>query len=301
MQMLNAYAFHQHKVVTISNQDSMPKIENIPLLWEQDEFVSRYCGQKVTQAICTINELYKDLGYLFSLTSDSINNPYQKVSSFFSFEVNNNQCTVLYDIQKIETLLARPETFSSSEQSSKPSSLQMNVLRPFDNSVTYFRKMDFEWESTGQADQYLLELSMDMDFSTHYLSSIIFGTKCTLEDLPPNQMIYWRIKPLNFIHYCEEHRASGKTFASKTFVKPFSCHGISVNSLSPPRASSIFIHNPENHAYTLSIESMMESILCKVETNATQKIIDVSDYQPGAYFVYLSAGQFNNYSTLIIE
>ena len=281
--------------------DTSPTYKNIPLAWVEDEFISRYCGKEVTDAVCHINNVYKDLGYLFSLTpfQTQVSNP--SIKSFFNIEVHENTCLVQHDIQNIENFIKQSSTTIFPLIPATPSSRQMTVLKPFDNSVTYFRKLDFEWEDSDGADQYLLELSLDMNFNVPYLSSIIFTTHCTVEDLPPNQMIYWRIKPLNFLHYCEEHRASGKTFASKTFVHPFNCNGISVNSLAPPRATSLFVHNPENQAYTLSIESMDESVVCLLETNAAQKIIDVSHYTPGAYFVYLSAGQFKNSSTLIIE
>lgn len=281
--------------------DTIKNVNLIPLSWEDDEFISRYCGRKVTEAICTLNDIYQNLGYIFSLSDHSQKHNHPSVSSFFNFDISDNYCEVDYDIQEIEEYINNLSQFHNSAIQGPPSGLQLNVIRPVDNSVAYFRRMDFEWESTDKADQYLLEISLDKDFEKPYLSSIVFGTYCRLDDLPPDQMIYWRIKPLNFLHYCEEHRASGKTYASKKHVKPITCEQVSVYSLAPPQESSIFIDNPKNNAYEFMIESMDSSVVTAVGTNAYQKIIDVSTFSPGAYFVYLKVGEKKNSTTLIVE
>lgn len=281
--------------------DSITPVKIIPLYFQNDEYTSRYCGAGLARAICELNNVYKDHGVLFSLTPRKETKHYYPVDSLFIFDIEKTTCSVRYNIEKAESVIFNTESEEIAAEVLPPSPLQLQVTKPSENSVVHYTGVDFSWNSADEADQYLLEVANDVYYTDTWISSIIFGTGCFISDLPKNTTLYWRIKPLNFIHYCEEQRASGKFYVSEIHLKPFTLKGVSMYSMPPPNEKAVFINNPDNIGYEVRIESISGELITRAASNAPYKKIDVGDYEPGGYFVYLTIDSFSNSSTLIVK
>lgn len=276
-------------------------IQIIRLYLPFDEYTSRYCGAGLTKAICDLNNVYKDHGILFSLSPESDTSAQSSVLSLFSFSVNETSCDVRYEIADVERLLQQHEKNHASREVPPPSTLQLSVTKPPENSVVHQSGVDFSWSKSDASDQYLLEIAKDIYYTETWISTVVFGTGCHISDLPKNTTLYWRIKPLNFIHYCQEQRASGKFYVSEIHLKPFAIRGVSMYSLAPPNENSVFINNPDHIWYEVQIESLEGTLITRSKSNASHKKIDVGDYRPGAYFVYLTIDSQSNTSTLMVK
>lgn len=280
---------------------SSDSIQIIRLYLPFDEYTSRYCGTGLTKAICELNNVYKDHGILFSLSSESDSSVQNSVLSLFTFRIEETVCSVRYEISDIENLIQIHKKNHFSPEIKPPSTMQLVVTKPPENSVVHYSGVDFSWSKSDASDQYLLEIAKDIYYTETWISTVVFGTRCFISDLPKNTTLYWHIKPLNFIHYCEDQRASGKFYVSEIYLKPFTLKGVSMYSMPPPNEKAVFINNPDNIGYEVRIESITGELITRAASNAPYKKIDVGDYEPGGYFVHLTIDSFSNSSTLIVK
>ncbi|MFZ1703278.1 MAG: hypothetical protein WAT79_02970 [Saprospiraceae bacterium] len=284
-------------------KNQVGQIIQIPLTYTPQDDSIKLCGNGMVESLCQLNHLYADQQISFYLIDPKKGT--QNVWSIYSiitFDISDKyDCKVSFDLHKVENLLQKYNNDFIEFEQPIISTKQIEVYKPLENVVLYHKNIEFKWKKESCFDHYLLEIATDKEFYQIEKSIVIFQTEYTCNEAPPNQVLYWRVKPLNSNDYCQEFRASGHFYASDTFLKPVSLFGVSIYSLGPPNEQHIYIDNPDQKYYRLEIEDIRSQIMIKAESNVIQKMINVQELKKGYYLVYLTVQNSQNMSTLVVK
>jgi len=277
-------------------QDTSLMSKIIRLSSNNNPQISTICAHKITETLCELNELYLDQNITFSIHESETG--VLPVDSVLSIHVDNNQCRVYYDKDNIDKTGLDKLNPVERQKPVKAYSGQLQVTKPAENTTVYYKDIVFSWPENPEIDHYLLDVATDAQFTRTVKSIFVFGNQTKLDQLNKNEMFYWRIKPLHPTQYCQEYRAEGKFFTVDIHVKTMSLFGISLYTIGP---TTFFVNNPEHKWYTIEIESLEGKIISKIESNASHKIFDANEYQPGHYFVKLRYQKFDNTTILTVR
>jgi hypothetical protein len=279
-----------------THQDTSLMSKIIRLSSNHNTQISTVCAHKITETLCELNELYLDQNITFSIHESETG--FFPVDSVLSIHVDNNQCRVYYDKDYIDKIGWDKLNPVKGQKPVKAYSGQLQVIKPAENTTVYYKDIIFSLPENPEIDHYQLDVATDAQFMRIVKSLFVFGNQTKIDQLSKNEMFYWRIKPLHPTQYCQEYRAEGKFFTVDIHVKTMSLFGISLYTIGP---TTFFVNNPEHKWYTIEIESLEGALISKIESNASHKLFDANEYQPGHYFVKLRYQKFENTTILTVR
>lgn len=171
-----------------------------------------------------------------------------------------------------------------------PSNTDLNYITPMSRSVVFKKNTLFEWSPVKNTSFYLFELSEEKTFNTTIFDTIIAVNHYKVEKLKPNTDFFWRIKPLN-----DQHEGHVPTSFSQFRTSDFKIEGdliigqINLHKVNIEGHPKLMIDNNLREFYDFQISNTKGTIVLKLQTNASMKCIDLSDWIEGEYFVQLLA------------
>jgi hypothetical protein len=146
-----------------------------------------------------------------------------------------------------------------------------------------------EWKAVAGATHYLLELDVNISYSSSEQKTyIVAGTSQLLPPLKPNQTYYWRVQPFSQLVGCAATRSRFFTTSAVSSVREI--EGLSAMTLSPNPAG-------ENQPVRLAVRSDRDFEANVFVFDYTGKKVwgnNAVFFASGDTFVDLPAGDFAN-------
>jgi len=176
-------------------------------------------------------------------------------------------------------------------------------LLPEENKIVFNRNIELRWQGNPMSKRYHLQVATDKHFEQKVLDTIVDKQFCTIKKLARHKNYFWRV--LGNTHVPESKNIyADYSFFKTTSIQLNDSRNINDISLIPSWVNNqelIYVDNPENLEYDITVISMEENCKKYTRTTNTEKQGIVTHNWPrGRYIVELKIGEAENQITEIM-
>lgn len=187
-------------------------------------------------------------------------------------------------------------------------------IYPANNETSdYFDEVRLMWDEVPEASFYFLEVSAFPLFGTNMIAeTIVYGNEFTLNNLEPNRLYYWRVKPMNETQFCapRSQRYSFRTSDIRTSVTTFPQGQFSISLIKNPisvgmNSALIIENNLDIQELNFEIYSINGQLLSNQHAKLTagnhKLSLNYNFINTGMYMISVTSNQYRAILPLVVN
>ena len=176
------------------------------------------------------------------------------------------------------------------------------MISPTDGELNVSIEPTLSWEAVADAINYKFEIATDSDFNNVISESTVTQTSITLPPLDGLTLHYWRITSFN---NCGGTTIAPFNFTTEDATAVVEIDGFQLEILPNPTSGILQINSstPLNENISIKVFSIngIQLLEAKMERGFLQKIVDLTSYPSGVYFLQLITEHAVKTERIVVE